>query len=99
MRKSEAVAQYERAIQGAFHEVADALAGTAPFDRQIEAQLRAVSAAERRLALSDLRYRAGVDGRLELRRAEIANRVALYTSLGGKLPLSRPLSRIHPRYL
>lgn len=66
VRKSEAVAQYERAIQVAFREVADALAGTATFDRQIEAQLRAVSAAERRLTLSDLRYRAGVDGRLEL---------------------------------
>ncbi|EWC41790.1 efflux transporter outer membrane subunit [Stutzerimonas stutzeri] len=102
VRKSEAVAQYERAIQGAFREVADALAGTATFDRQIEAQLRALSAAERRLQLSDLRYRAGVDGRLELldaqrqlqavrqallelRRAEIANRVALYKSLGGGL--------------
>lgn len=102
VRKSEAVAQYERAIQTAFREVADALAGTATFDRQIEAQLRAVTAAERRLSLSDLRYRAGVDGRLELldaqrqlqaarqallelRRAEIANRVALYKSLGGDL--------------
>lgn len=102
VRKSEAVAQYERAIQTAFREVADALAGTATFDRQIEAQLRAVTAAERRLALSDLRYRAGVDGRLELldaqrqlqaarqallelRRAEIANRVALFKSLGGGL--------------
>ncbi len=102
VRKSEAVAQYERAIQTAFREVADALAGTATFDRQIEAQLRAVTAAERRLELSDLRYRAGVDGRLELldaqrqlqaarqallelRRAEIANRVALFKSLGGGL--------------
>lgn len=102
VRKSEAVAQYERAIQTAFREVADALAGTATFDRQIEAQLRAVTAAERRLQLSDLRYRAGVDGRLELldaqrqlhaarqallelRREEIANRVALYKSLGGGL--------------
>jgi len=66
VRKSEAVVQYERAIQTAFREVADALAGTVTFDRQIEAQLRAVRAAERRLQLSDLRYRAGVDGRLEL---------------------------------
>ncbi|MBR0564786.1 efflux transporter outer membrane subunit [Azoarcus sp. L1K30] len=102
VRKSEAVAQYERAIQTAFREVADTLAGTATFERQTEAQLRAVTAAKRRLYLSDLRYRAGVDGRLELldaqrqlqverqtllelRRAEIANRVALYKSLGGGL--------------
>lgn len=66
VRKSEAVVQYERAIQTAFREVADALAGTATFDRQIKAQLRSVSASERRLALSSLRYRAGIDGRLEL---------------------------------
>ena len=102
VRKSEAVAHYERAIQAAFREVADALAGIGTFERQIEAQMRAVTAAERRLQLSDLRYRAGVDGRLELldaqrqlhaarqallelRREEIANRVALYKSLGGGL--------------
>ncbi|MBK1674974.1 RND transporter [Ectothiorhodospira shaposhnikovii] len=102
LRKSEAVIQYERAIQTAFYEVADALAGTATYDRQIYAQLRAVMAAERRLELSDLRYRAGFDGRLELldaqrqlqaarqallelRRAEIANRVVLYKALGGGL--------------
>lgn len=102
IRKSEAVALYERAAQVAFREVADALAGTASFDRQVDAQLRAVKAAERRLHLSDLRYRAGLDGRLELldaqrqlqaarqallelRGADIANRVALYKSLGGGL--------------
>ncbi len=66
VRKSEAIAQYEHAIQIAFREVADALAGTATFDKQIDAQLRALKTAERRLELSDLRYRAGLDGRLEL---------------------------------
>ncbi len=81
VRKDEAVAQYERAIQTAFREVADALAGTATFDRQIEAQLRAVSAAERRLQLSDLRYRAGVDGRLELLDAQRQLQAARQTLL------------------
>lgn len=66
VRKSEAVVQYERAIQVAFREVADALAGAATLDRQIEAQTRVVGSAQRRVALSDLRYQAGVDGRLEL---------------------------------
>ncbi|SUD41343.1 RND efflux system, outer membrane lipoprotein, NodT [Ectopseudomonas mendocina] len=66
VRKSEAVAQYERAIQVAFREVADALAGAATLDRQIEAQVRVVASAQRRVALSALRYQAGVDGRLEL---------------------------------
>ena len=66
VRKSEAVVQYERAIQVAFREVADALAGAATLDRQIEAQTRVVASAQRRVALSGLRYQAGVDGRLEL---------------------------------
>lgn len=66
LRKAEAVAQYERAIQIAFREVADALAGTATYGRQIEAQLRALSSAKRRSDLSTLRYRAGLEGRLEM---------------------------------
>ena len=65
-RKSSAVAEYERAIQTAFREVADGLAGQQTFGRQIDAQTRAVDRAERRVELSHLRYRAGIDGRLEL---------------------------------
>lgn len=66
VRKSSAVAEYERAIQTAFREVADGLAGQQTFGRQIAAQLRVVDSAERRAELSHLRYRAGVEGRLEL---------------------------------
>jgi len=66
LRKSSAVAEYERAIQAAFREVADSLAGRETFGRQIAAQSRAVASAERRTELSNLRYRAGLDGRLEL---------------------------------
>lgn len=66
LRKSSAVAEYERTIQSAFREVADGLAGRATYDRQIEAQARAVASAERRVELSNLRYRAGLEGRLEL---------------------------------
>lgn len=66
IRKSTAVAEYERAIQSAFREVADCLAGRETFGRQIAAQEHAVASASRRLELSTLRYRAGVDGRLEL---------------------------------
>ncbi|WP_019643969.1 efflux transporter outer membrane subunit [Novispirillum itersonii] len=66
IRKSEAVAEYERVIQTAFREVADGLAGSATYDHQIEAQDRAVAAAEQRVALSTLRYRAGLEGRLEV---------------------------------
>ncbi|MBN4836393.1 TolC family protein, partial [Enterobacter hormaechei] len=66
VRKSSAVAEYERTIQTAFREVADGLAGQQTFGRQIAAQLRVVDSAERRAELSHLRYRAGVEGRLEL---------------------------------
>lgn len=66
LRKSGAVAEYERAIQTAFREVADGLAGQATYGRQIAAQTQVVASAQRRTELSALRYRAGVDGRLEL---------------------------------
>lgn len=66
VRRSEAVAQYERAIQVAFREVADALAGAATYGRQIDAQARTVASAARRVELSELRHRAGTEGRLEL---------------------------------
>ena len=66
VRKSTAIAEYERTIQTAFREVADGLAGSATFGRQRDAQQRVVASAEKRVALSSLRYRAGLDGRLEL---------------------------------
>lgn len=66
VRKSSAVAEYERTIQTAFREVADGLAGQETFNRQIAAQWRVVDSAERRVKLSHLRYRAGVESRLEL---------------------------------
>ena len=61
-----AVAQYERSIQTAFREVADALAGRATLADQLQAQ-RAVAGAEAvRLRLSDLRYSNGVASYLDL---------------------------------
>lgn len=66
VRTSSAVADYERTIQIAFREVADGLAGRATYGRQIGAQMQAVASAERRVALSELRYRAGLDARLDL---------------------------------
>ncbi|HEU4374558.1 MAG TPA: efflux transporter outer membrane subunit [Telluria sp.] len=61
-----AVAQYEKSIQVAFREVADALAGQATFAEQLRAQ-RAVAAAEgERFNLSDLRYKNGAASYLDL---------------------------------
>jgi NodT family efflux transporter outer membrane factor (OMF) lipoprotein len=66
IRKSTAIAEYERAVQTAFREVADGLAGTATYGRQIDAQVRVVASAQKRLELSTLRHRYGLEGRLEL---------------------------------
>lgn len=70
VRKSMEVARYERAIQGAFREVADALAGRAALDEQLRAQAARVAAEARRFELSELRYRGGVDSYLTVLTAQ-----------------------------
>ncbi|MES2480805.1 MAG: efflux transporter outer membrane subunit [Pseudomonadota bacterium] len=61
-----AVAQYERAIQAAFREVADALAGRATLGDQLQAQSAVAQAEAVRLRLTQMRYDAGVSSQLEL---------------------------------
>ena len=60
-----AVAQYEKTIQTAFREVADALAGQATLTDQLNAQKAQSDAEAKRLKLSDLRYRNGVASYLD----------------------------------
>ncbi len=81
IRKSTAIAEYERSIQTAFREVADGLAGRETYGRQIESQARALANAERRVSLSNMRYRAGVEGRLELLDAQRQLYLAQQTQL------------------
>ncbi len=61
VQKQIEVANYEKAIQTAFREVADALAGRATYVDQIRAQQALVAAAADSYRLSDLRFRSGVD--------------------------------------
>jgi NodT family efflux transporter outer membrane factor (OMF) lipoprotein len=61
-----AVAQYERAIQTAFREVSDALAGRATLADQLQAQRNVAEAEAGRLRLSQMRYDAGVASFLDL---------------------------------
>ena len=61
-----AVAQYEKAIQTAFREVSDALAGQATLGEQAQAQRLQAEAEAARLQLADLRYRNGVASYLDL---------------------------------
>jgi len=65
-----AVAQYERAIQAAFRDVADALAGRATLDDQVRATQAQADAEQARYRLSELRFRNGVSSSLELLDAE-----------------------------
>ncbi len=61
-----AVAQYEKAIQTAFREVADALAGRATLGDQLRAQQAQANAEAIRFKLSDLRYQNGIASQLDL---------------------------------
>ena len=61
-----AVAQYEKAIQVAFREVADALAGRATLDDEVRAQQDQANAEADRFRLADLRYRNGVSSFLDV---------------------------------
>lgn len=59
-----AVAQYEKAIQSAFREVADALAQRGTIDEQLEAQQSLTNATAESYKLSQARYDKGVDSYL-----------------------------------
>lgn len=61
-----AVAQYEKAIQVAFREVADALAGNATLGDQLAAQQAQATAEADRFRLAELRYRNGVANYLDV---------------------------------
>ncbi|HLK70796.1 MAG TPA: efflux transporter outer membrane subunit [Steroidobacteraceae bacterium] len=61
-----AIAQYEKAIQTAFREVADAMALTGTLERQVEAQQALVGATGRAYQLSQQRYKAGRDSYLNV---------------------------------
>jgi NodT family efflux transporter outer membrane factor (OMF) lipoprotein len=61
-----AVAQYEKSIQTAFREVADALAGQSTYTEQLRAQLAVAQSETNRFNLSDLRYRSGASSYLDL---------------------------------
>jgi multidrug efflux system outer membrane protein len=65
-QRDAATAQYEKAVQSAFRDVADALAGRATLAEQRSAQAAQVEAEARRLALSEQRYRGGIASSLEV---------------------------------
>jgi multidrug efflux system outer membrane protein len=62
--RATAVAQYEKAIQVAFREVADALVARGYLDEQVSAQQALVSASQHAYDLAQMRFRGGVDNYL-----------------------------------
>jgi len=66
VRKNLAIVDYEKAIQTAFREVADALAARASLDQQIDAQRAVQEAQADRLRLADLRYQNGVSSFIDV---------------------------------
>ncbi len=64
LQKDIQVAQYEKAIQSAFQEVADGLAARATYQRQLQAQHDLVASNQRYYNLAEHRYRIGVDSSL-----------------------------------
>jgi outer membrane protein, multidrug efflux system len=76
LSRDTAVAQYEKAIQTAFREVADALIARATLDEQLAAQQALVTASDVAYRLADMRYRGGVDSYL----SALVAQVSLYSA-------------------
>lgn len=64
------IAQYEKAIQTAFREVADGLAARGTFDDEVAALERYTTAQRRRLDLAQLRYKNGAASYLDVLTAQ-----------------------------
>ncbi len=80
LRKDMAVADYEKTIQTAFREVADALAATDTLRREEQAQRALADSSQEAMRLAEARYRGGVDGYLrylDAQRHACANQVAV----------------------
>lgn len=71
-RNNIAVAQYEKTIQTAFREVADALSGEATYQQQLDALRSLESSAAETLRLAKLRYETGIDSFLQVQSAEVS---------------------------
>jgi len=79
-RQHIAVSQYEQAIQTAFREVADALAGESTYAQQLDALNDLQRSSSETLRLAKLRYETGIDSFLQVQTAEV-NLYAVQQSL------------------
>jgi multidrug efflux system outer membrane protein len=70
VNKDIAIAQYEKAIQSGFKEVADALAGRATLGEQLRAQTAQLNATQTTMQLTDLRFKAGAASSFDVLEAQ-----------------------------
>ncbi|MQR01304.1 efflux transporter outer membrane subunit [Glaciimonas soli] len=70
VRKNIAIANYEKTIQTAFSEVADALVARGPLNDQLVAQEAYLKAQEGVVALTDLQYKNGIASSNDIRTAQ-----------------------------
>ncbi|GKS84394.1 efflux transporter outer membrane subunit [Acidovorax sp. SUPP1855] len=80
IRKESSIVEFEKTIQIAFTEVADALVARSTLQQQMASQSRLVASSEQTLRLAELRYRGGVDSHLrylDAKRQDFSNRLAL----------------------
>lgn len=80
IRRDQAVAEYELAVQTAFSEVSDALIGRETLVRQEQAQAALAASNARSVELSEMRYEGGIDSYaqyLDIQRRSFADQLAL----------------------
>jgi outer membrane protein TolC len=65
-RQVSAVAEYEKTLQNAFREVADALVNRTGYDVQIVSQQAVLTSQKERLRVAELRYQRGLAGYIEV---------------------------------
>jgi Outer membrane efflux protein len=85
VQKNINIVQYEQAIQTAFREVADALAGRGTLDTQIAADQALVEATSESYRLSDMGFRGGVNDYLSVLDSQRSLYSAQQTLIGIKL--------------
>jgi multidrug efflux system outer membrane protein len=85
VQKNINIVQYEQAIQTAFREVADALAGRSTLDSQIAADQALLEATSESYRLSEMRFRNGVDDYLGVLDSQRSLYTAQQTLVGVKL--------------
>ena len=90
-QRTAAVAAYEKAIQTAFRDVADALARRGTMAEELGARERQAAAAADNLKLSEARYRAGIDNFLATLDAQRSSYSSQRTLVATKLDEARNL--------